>query len=287
MITIDELIKQAFAEDIADGDHTTLATVDKNIIRKARLLVKENGMIAGVDFASKVFDIYDTSIKMETFIKDGALVKKGDIAFVVEGKAQSILTAERLALNIMQRMSGIATKTHKMNELIKDTNCKLLDTRKTTPNFRIFEKEAVKIGGGFNLRFGLFDMILIKDNHVDYSGGIKNALNNTLVYLKLNNKNLKIEIEVRNIAELKEVLSIGGVHRILIDNFDAKTLKDAVALVKEYNANHDIKIDTEASGGINETNIREYALTGVDFISLGALTHSYKSLDLSLKAYNG
>lgn len=287
MITIDELIKQAFAEDVADGDHTTLATVDKNIIQKARLLVKENGMIAGVDIARKVFNIYDTSIKMETFIKDGTLVKKGDIAFIVEGKAQSILTAERLALNIMQRMSGIATRTHKMNELIKDTNCKLLDTRKTTPNFRIFEKEAVKIGGGLNLRFGLFDMILIKDNHVDYSGGIKNALNKTFAYLKLNNKNLKIEIEVRNITELKEVLSIGGVHRILIDNFDTTILKDAVALVKEYNANHDIKIDTEASGGINETNIREYALTGVDYVSLGALTHSYKSLDLSLKAYNG
>lgn len=285
MITIDELIKQAFAEDIEDGDHTTLATVDKDIIQKARLLVKDNGMIAGVDIARKVFNIYDSSIKMETFIEDGTLVKNGDIAFIVEGKAQSILTAERLALNIMQRMSGIATRAHHLNELIKGTNCKLLDTRKTTPNFRIFEKEAVKIGGGHTLRFGLFDMILIKDNHVDYSGGITNALNKTFTYLKQNNKNLKIEIEIRNIPELKEVLSIGGVYRILIDNFDTTTLKDAVALVKEYNANHDTKIYTEASGGINETNIREYALTGVDYISLGALTHSYKSLDLSLKAY--
>lgn len=285
MITVEELIKQAFAEDIEDGDHTTLATVDKDIIQKARLLVKDNGMIAGVDIARKVFNIYDSSIKMETFIEDGTLVKNGDIAFIVEGKAQSILTAERLALNIMQRMSGIATRAHRLNELIKDTNCKLLDTRKTTPNFRIFEKEAVKIGGGNTLRFGLFDMILIKDNHVDYSGGITNALNKTSAYLKQNNKDLKIEIEIRNIPELKEVLSIGGVYRILIDNFDTTTLKDAVALVKEYNANNNTKIYTEASGGINETNIREYALTGVDFISLGVLTHSYKSLDLSLKAY--
>ena len=285
MTTIDELIKQAFAEDIEDGDHTTLATVDKDITQKARLLVKDNGMIAGIDIARKVFNIYDPSIKMETFIEDGSLVKNGDIAFIVEGKAQSILTAERLVLNIMQRMSGIATRAYHLCELIKDTNCKLLDTRKTTPNFRIFEKEAVKIGGGHTLRFGLFDMILIKDNHVDYSGGIANALNKTFAYLKQNNKDLKIEIEIRNIPELKEVLSIGDVYRILIDNFDTTTLKEAVALVKEYNANHDMKIYTEASGGINETNIREYALTGVDFISLGALTHSYKSLDLSLKAY--
>lgn len=287
MTTIDELIKLAFIEDVADGDHTTLATVSKDIKQKARLLVKEEGIIAGVSIGLKVFNAFDKDLKIEVLINDGAKVKPGDVVLIVEGKAQSILTSERLVLNIMQRMSGIATQTYRINELIKDTGCKLLDTRKTTPNFRIFEKEAVKIGGGLNHRFGLYDMILIKDNHVDYSGGISNALHNTFKYLKENNKDLKIEIEVRNLNELKEVLSIGGIHRILLDNFTPELIAEAVVLVKNHNKINNVNIDTEASGGITITNIKEYAMAGVNYISVGALTHSIKSLDLSLKAFNG
>jgi nicotinate-nucleotide pyrophosphorylase (carboxylating) len=287
MISIEELIKLAFEEDVADGDHTTLATVDENIIQKARLLVKEDGVIAGVDIAVKVFNFFDPQLNIQVNIKDGSAVKKGDVVLEVKGKARSILTSERLVLNIMQRMSGIATYTAAINELIKDTGCKLLDTRKTTPNFRIFEKEAVRIGGGINHRFGLYDMILIKDNHVDYSGGIEKALTNTFSYLKNNQKQLKIEIEVRSLAELEQVLKIGGVHRVLLDNFTPELIKEAVKFVKHHNQITLQNIDTEASGGITLNNIRQYALAGVDYISVGALTHSIKSLDLSLKAYNG
>jgi nicotinate-nucleotide pyrophosphorylase (carboxylating) len=286
MISIEELIKLAFEEDIADGDHTTLATVNENIIQKARLLVKEDGVLAGVDIALKVFKFFDPQLSIQVYIQDGTLVKKGDVALEVQGKARSILTSERLVLNIMQRMSGIASYTAQLNELIKDTGCKLLDTRKTTPNFRIFEKEAVRIGGGINHRFGLYDMILIKDNHIDYSGGIEKALHNTFTYLKDNHKQLKIEIEVRSLDELQKVLIIGGVNRILLDNFTPELIKEAVKIVKQYNLLNNQNIDTEASGGINITNIRQYALAGVDYISVGALTHSIKSLDLSLKAYN-
>lgn len=287
MISIEELIKLAFEEDVADGDHTTLATVDENIIQKARLLVKEDGVIAGVDIAVKVFNFFDPQLNIQVNIKDGSAVKKGDVVLEVKGKARSILTSERLVLNIMQRMSGIATYTAAINELIKDTGCKLLDTRKTTPNFRIFEKEAVRIGGGINHRFGLYDMILIKDNHIDYSGGIEKALTNTFSYLKNNQKHLKIEIEVRSLAELEQVLKIGGVHRVLLDNFTPELIKEAVKFVKHHNQITLQNIDTEASGGITLNNIRQYALAGVDYISVGALTHSIKSLDLSLKAYNG
>lgn len=287
MISIEELIKLAFEEDVADGDHTTLATVDENIIQKARLLVKEDGVIAGVDIAVKVFNFFDPQLNIQVNIKDGSAVKKGDVVLEVKGKARSILTSERLVLNIMQRMSGIATYTAAINELIKDTGCKLLDTRKTTPNFRIFEKEAVRIGGGINHRFGLYDMILIKDNHIDYSGGIEKALTNTFSYLKNNQKQLKIEIEVRSLAELEQVLKIGGVHRVLLDNFTPELIKEAVKFVKHHNQITLQNIDTEASGGITLNNIRQYALAGVDYISVGALTHSIKSLDLSLKAYNG
>jgi nicotinate-nucleotide pyrophosphorylase (carboxylating) len=286
MISIEELIKLAFEEDIADGDHTTLATVNENIIQKARLLVKEDGVLAGVDIALKVFKFFDPQLSIQVYIQDGTLVKKGDVALEVQGKARSILTSERLVLNIMQRMSGIASYTAQLNELIKDTGCKLLDTRKTTPNFRIFEKEAVRIGGGINHRFGLYDMILIKDNHIDYSGGIEKALHNTFTYLKDNHKQLKIEIEVRSLDELQKVLIIGGVNRVLLDNFTPELIKEAVKIVKQYNLLNNQNIDTEASGGINITNIRQYALAGVDYISVGALTHSIKSLDLSLKAYN-
>jgi nicotinate-nucleotide pyrophosphorylase (carboxylating) len=287
MISIEELIKLAFEEDVADGDHTTLATVEENIIQKARLLVKEDGVIAGVDIAVKVFNFFDPQLNIQVNIKDGSAVKKGDVVLEVKGQARSILTSERLVLNIMQRMSGIATYTATINELIKDTGCKLLDTRKTTPNFRIFEKEAVRIGGGINHRFGLYDMILIKDNHVDYSGGIEKALTNTFSYLKNNQKQLKIEIEVRSLAELEQVLKIGGVHRVLLDNFTPELIKEAVKFVKHHNQITLQNIDTEASGGITLNNIRQYALAGVDYISVGALTHSIKSLDLSLKAYNG
>lgn len=287
MISIEELIKLAFEEDVADGDHTTLATVEENIIQKARLLVKEDGVIAGVDIAVKVFNFFDPQLNIQVNIKDGSAVKKGDVVLEVKGKARSILTSERLVLNIMQRMSGIATYTAAINELIKDTGCKLLDTRKTTPNFRIFEKEAVRIGGGINHRFGLYDMILIKDNHVDYSGGIEKALTNTFSYLKNNQKQLKIEIEVRSLAELEQVLKIGDVHRVLLDNFTPELIKEAVKFVKHHNQITLQNIDTEASGGITLNNIRQYALAGVDYISVGALTHSIKSLDLSLKAYNG
>lgn len=274
---IQPFIDNALAEDLGDGDHTSLATIPAGTQGKARLLVKDAGILAGVELAETIFATVDPQLKLQIFLNDGATVKPGDIAFEVSGDAQSILKAERLVLNTMQRMSGIATRTHHIVGLLKGTNAKVLDTRKTTPGMRYLEKWAVRIGGGYNHRFGLYDMILIKDNHVDYSGGISNAINNTLQYLKDQNKKLQIEIEVRNLAELEDVLKTGGVNRILLDNFRPAQLKEAVNII-------DGRYMTEASGGITLDNIADYAATGVDYISVGALTHSVKSLDLSLKA---
>lgn len=274
---IHQFIKNALAEDVGDGDHTSLATIPGNTNGKAKLLVKDSGILAGVELALEIFKQVDSTLKVDVFLHDGDTIKPGDTAFDVEGDAKSILTAERLVLNCMQRMSGIATKTHRIVELLKGTKAQVLDTRKTTPGLRCLEKWAVKIGGGVNHRFGLYDMILIKDNHVDYSGGIKQAIENTKQYLQKNHKQLAIEIEVRNLEELEQVLQTGGVDRILLDNFGFDNLREAVKRV-------DGRFITEASGGITIDNIRQYAECGVDFISVGALTHSVKSLDLSLKA---
>ncbi|MFZ4400510.1 MAG: carboxylating nicotinate-nucleotide diphosphorylase [Bacteroidales bacterium] len=277
-MTVDKIIVQALKEDLGDGDHTSLACIPKGSKGKAKLLVKENGIIAGIEIARKVFEKVDASVQFNQILKDGDEVKTGDIVFTVEGSSISLLSSERLALNFLQRMSGIATQTNKMVKLLEGLNTKLLDTRKTTPNLRLFEKMAVKIGGGENHRFGLYDMIMIKDNHVDFSGGIKQAISNSCDYLKIKNKNLNIEIEVRNFDELNEVLTIGNIQRIMLDNFSVPELKKAVELI-------DGRFETEASGGITESTLRSYAETGVDFISVGALTHHIRSLDLSLKAY--
>ena len=276
-ILIQQFIKNALLEDIGAGDYTSLSTIPENAIGKAKLLVKDDGIIAGISLALDIFNAVDASLKVDVLIEDGALVKYGDIAFYVEGSARSILAAERLVLNTMQRMSGIATTTHQIVEKLSSTNTKVLDTRKTTPNIRFLEKWAVKIGGGVNHRFGLYDMILIKDNHVDYAGGIANAIGAAKSYLTNNNLNIQIEIEVRNEAELAEVLNIGGVDRILLDNFNFEQLKKAVKTINK-------RFITEASGGITLENALAYAECGVDFISMGALTHSVKSLDMSLKA---
>lgn len=275
---INDFVDMALAEDLGDGDHTSLACIPKNAKGRARLLVKQSGVIAGVELAIHIFKRVDRKLKVNVKIRDGHFVKPGDIILTVEGSDRSILGAERLVLNCMQRMSGIATLTNEMTKLCKGTKTKLLDTRKTTPNFRMMEKWGVLIGGGVNHRFGLYDMILIKDNHVDYCGGITQAIKNTHHYLKRTGKKLKIEIETRNLNEVQEVLNIGGVHRILLDNFSPSELKKAVKLINK-------KHITEASGGITAKNIAAYAKTGVDFISSGALTHSAKSIDLSLKAY--
>lgn len=272
-----KFIKNALAEDLGDGDHTSLSTIPKDAQGRAKLLVKDNGILAGVELAKMIFRIVDKDLKVEVKIKDGKPIKYGDIVLYVSGKDQSIVTAERLVLNCMQRMSGIATVTHEIVEKLKGTNCKVLDTRKTTPGFRLLEKWAVAIGGGVNHRFGLFDMILIKDNHVDYAGGIKNALLAAQNYLKTTGKDLPIEIEVRNLEELSQVLEIGGVIRIMLDNFDFETIKKALVMING-------RFPVEASGGINPDTVRDYALTGVDYVSMGYLTHSVKSLDLSLKA---
>jgi len=274
---IHQFIASALAEDVGDGDHTSLATIPGNTYGRAKLLGKDHGILGGVELAVEIFHQVDAGLKVDLFMQDGDRIKPGDIAFEVEGDAKSILTAERLVLNCMQRMSGIATKTHEIVELLKGTNAKVLDTRKTTPGLRYLEKWAVKIGGGVNHRFGLYDMILIKDNHVDYSGGIRQAIENTKRYLSENNIQLDIEIEVRNLDELKQVLQIGGVNRILLDNFNFEDLRKAVNTINGAYI-------TEASGGITIDNIRQYAECGVDYISVGALTHSVKSLDLSLKA---
>jgi nicotinate-nucleotide pyrophosphorylase (carboxylating) len=274
---LDTVLEAFIKEDIGEGDHTTLSTIPKTQKGTAKLLIKEEGVLAGVTVSLAVFNSIDPELEVNYFFKDGDPVKVGDVVFEVKGKLHSILVAERLVLNLMQRMSGIATMTRKIVDLISGTKAKVLDTRKTTPGLRYFEKQAVKIGGGVNHRFGLYDMILIKDNHVDYAGGIENALNKAFNYRIDNNLAIEIEIEVRGIEELQEVLASGKADRVLLDNFDYKTLKEAVELV-------DSKIITEASGGITLETASEYAACGVDYISMGALTHSVKSLDMSLKA---
>ena len=274
---IDDLIKLAFAEDIGDGDHTTLCCIPETAMGKSRLIVKEDGVLAGVDMAERIFHYFDPELRMEVFIRDGAEVKKGDVAFTVEGKTRSLLQTERLVLNVMQRMSGIATTTRKYVKALEGTKTRVLDTRKTTPGMRMMEKEAVRIGGGVNHRIGLFDMILLKDNHVDFAGGIRQAITRAHDYLKEKGKNLKIEIEVRNFDELKQALEVGGIDRIMLDNFNTDDTRKAVEMING-------RYETESSGGITFETLRSYAECGVDFISVGALTHSVKSLDMSLKA---
>ena len=275
---IHQFIKNALTEDVGDGDHTSLSTIPSETQGKAKLIIKEDGILAGIELALEIFKEVDADLKVDVLLQDGAEVKVGDIALTVAGSTHAILLAERLVLNCMQRMSGIATKTHRIVSLLKTTKTKILDTRKTTPGLRYLEKWAVRIGGGVNHRIGLYDMILIKDNHVDYAGGISNAIKAAQKYLVDHNKSLQIEIEVRNLEELAQVLAIGGVDRIMLDNFSFENLKAAVAVIGG-------KFITEASGGITEENVAEYAACGVDFISMGALTHSVKSLDMSLKAY--
>ena len=274
---LDEFIRKSLQEDIGDGDHSTLACIPADAKGKAKLLVKEKGIIAGIEVAKRIYELVDPSLDLVVYKKDGDTVEVGDIVFHVSGSSQAILTSERLVLNCMQRMSGIATQTNQVLQVIEGCNTKVLDTRKTTPGIRFLEKWAVKIGGGENHRFGLYDMIMLKDNHIDYAGGIKNAIEKTKKYLSDSKRTLKIEIEVRSIAELQEVIQIRGVDRIMLDNFTPKKLKEALELIPE-------SYETEASGGITIENIRPYAETGVQFISIGALTHSVKGLDLSLKA---
>ena len=274
---IHHFIIEALKEDVGDGDHTSLSTIPADSTGKAKLLVKDEGILAGVELALEIFKIVDANLKVNVFLTDGAVIKPKDVAFEVEGNSQSILKAERLVLNCMQRMSGIATKTREIVDLLKDTHTKVLDTRKTTPGLRYIEKWAVRIGGGVNHRYGLYDMILIKDNHVDYAGGIRQAIERANQYLIDHNKKLAIEIEVRNLDELDQVLQTGHVNRILLDNFNFTDLRQAVDVIQG-------RFITEASGGITVDNIRGYAECGVDYISVGALTHSVKSLDLSLKA---
>lgn len=277
-MTIKDIIEKAFIEDIGDGDHTSLACIPQHSSGKARLIIKDNGILAGVSLAKQIFQHLDSSLIMTIILHDGSKIHHGDIAFTVEGSSVSILSAERLVLNFMQRMSGIATATNELVEIIKGTNAKILDTRKTTPLLRELEKQAVIIGGGYNHRMGLYDMIMIKDNHVDFAGGIEKAILSTKNYLKSKNKNLKIEIEVRNMSDVHEIMQIGGVHRIMLDNFSTEDLSKAVKLI-------DGNYETEASGGITKNNIRAYAETGVDYISVGAITHHINSLDMSLKAF--
>ncbi len=270
-------LQSALQEDIGPGDYTTLATIPENAIGKAQLIVKDNGVIAGVSIAEKIIYAFDPSLKVTTLIHDGDVVKKGDIAFFVEGKSQSITTIERLVLNVMQRMSGIATETHRLTQMIAHTNCKLLDTRKTTPNFRYFEKEAVRIGGGYNHRYALYDMILVKDNHIDFAGGVKTALSKISEFIQERNLSIKVEVETRNLDEVDQVLETGIAFRIMLDNFNPEKLREAVLHING-------RVETEASGGINENTLVSYAETGVNYISMGALTHHVKSFDLSLKA---
>ncbi|UIR57608.1 carboxylating nicotinate-nucleotide diphosphorylase [Sphingobacterium sp. SRCM116780] len=274
---IKKFVKEAILEDVGDGDHTTLSTIPKDKIGEAKLIVKEDGILAGVEIALEIINQIDPTLIYEVLIQDGAAVKVGDIALFLKGKIHSILIAERLVLNVMQRMSGIATTTHRYVKLLEGTKTKVLDTRKTTPLIRFLEKEAVRIGGGTNHRFGLYDMILIKDNHVDYSGSITKALESANAYRDTLNKPIQIEIEVRNFDELNEVITFGRVDRIMLDNFSPEQVKKAVDIIAE-------RFVTEASGGITEDTLQAYAATGVDYISVGALTHSFKSLDLSLKA---
>lgn len=274
---LEQDIKHWLAEDIGDGDHTTLCCIPADAIGRSRLIVKDTGIIAGIEVAKKVFEIFDKELRITQYMHDGDEVKPQDIAFEVEGKVRSLLQTERLMLNIMQRMSGIATRTREYVKLLEGTRTRILDTRKTTPGLRMLEKEAVLIGGGCNHRIGLYDMILLKDNHIDFAGGISQAIDRANKYLKDNNKNLKVEIEVRNFDELNEVLASGNVNRIMLDNFSVADTRKAVEIIGG-------RFETESSGGITETTIREYALAGVDYISVGALTHSIKSLDMSFKA---
>ena len=274
---VDKLIDLAFAEDIGDGDHTTLCCIPEDAMGRSHLLIKEDGVLAGVEVAKEVFRRFDPELKVEVLMEDGTRVKKGDIAMVVSGRVRSLLQTERLMLNIMQRMSGIATTTSRYVERLKGTKTRVLDTRKTTPGLRMLEKAAVKIGGGCNHRIGLFDMILLKDNHVDFAGGISNAINRCHEYLEKNNLKLKIEIEVRNFDELQQALDCGGIDRIMLDNVTPADTKKAVDIIAG-------RYETESSGGITFDTLRDYAECGVDFISVGALTHSVKGLDMSFKA---
>ena len=274
---IEKLIELSFAEDIGDGDHTTLSSIPEDAMGENILIIKEDGVLAGVEMAKRIFAHFDKELAVEVLIEDGTEVKKGDIAMRVSGKVRSLLQTERLMLNVMQRMSGIATMTRKYVKQLEGTNTRVLDTRKTTPGMRIMEKEAVKIGGGVNHRIGLFDMLLLKDNHVDFAGGIKQAIERAKEYCREKGKDLKIEIEVRNFDELQQVLDLGGVDRIMFDNFDTTATRKAVEMVAG-------RFETESSGGITFDTLRDYALCGVDFISVGALTHSVKGLDMSFKA---
>ena len=275
---IDQLIDLAFAEDIGDGDATTLCCIPADEMGRSRLIIKEEGILAGVEMARRVFEKFDAELRMTTYINDGAHVKPGDIAFVVEGRVQSLLQTERLMLNIMQRMSGIATTTARYQARLEGLKTRVLDTRKTTPGMRLMEKDAVRIGGGCNHRIGLFDMILLKDNHVDFAGGITAAIDRAHQWCKANGKDLKIEIEVRNFDELQQVLDHGGVDRVMLDNFTPENTRRAVEMI-------DGRIETESSGGITIDTLRDYGECGVDYISVGALTHSVKSLDMSFKAF--
>jgi len=273
----EQLISLWFAEDIGDGDHTTLSCIPSTAVGKSQLIIKENGVLAGVEVAREIFRAFDSELKMTVYITDGTEVKIGDVAFVVEGKIQSLLQTERLMLNIMQRMSGVATRTREYVKALEGTKTRVLDTRKTTPGLRLLEKEAVKIGGGVNHRIGLYDMILLKDNHVDFAGGIAQAIQRAKAYLKEKGKDLKIEIEVRNFDELAQVIAEEGVDRIMLDNFTPENTRKAVEIIAG-------KYETESSGGITFATLKEYAECGVDYISVGALTHSVKSLDMSFKA---
>jgi nicotinate-nucleotide pyrophosphorylase (carboxylating) len=274
---IDEFIENAIREDVGDGDHTSLSTIPASAMGKAQLIVKDEGILAGVEMAEKVFKKFDPTVEINILIADGTHVKHGDIAFTVSGKVLTILQCERLVLNIMQRMSGVATQTHKYVEKLEGLKTKVLDTRKTTPGMRLLDKWAVKLGGGENHRIGLYDMILIKDNHIDFAGGIEKAILAAQKYLKEKNKSLKIEVEARSIDDIKRIMTVGGVHRIMLDNFDLETTRKAVKLINgEY--------ETESSGGITIDTLRDYAKCGVDYISVGALTHQIRSLDMSLKA---
>lgn len=276
---IDDLLTLAFAEDVGDGDHTTLSTIPADAIGKSKLLIKETGILAGVDIAKKVIKKVDENLRMTVYIEDGTSVRPGDVAFIVEGPVRSLLIAERTMLNIMQRMSGIATTTRKYQNQLTGLHTKVLDTRKTTPGMRMLEKDAVRIGGGTNHRIGLFDMILIKDNHIDFAGGIEKAVKAAKEYCKENGKeDLKIEVEVRSLDDIRKVMEIGGIDRIMFDNFTPEQTREAVKLV-------DHKYETESSGGITFETLRTYGETGVDFISVGALTHSVKGLDMSFKAF--
>ncbi len=274
---VDAYLLQFLQEDIGDGDYSTLACVPTNASASAKLLVKENGVLAGLEVIKRLYSLYDENITLRCFKNDGDTIKVGDVAFIVSGASQTILTTERTVLNILQRMSAIATLTNQVVSKVSAFPVTILDTRKTTPGFRYFEKEAVRIGGGTNHRFGLYDMVMLKDNHLDYAGGIKEAIQKTRDYLNTNNLIRKIEIEVRNLDELNEVISLGGVDRIMLDNFIPNDLVIALKIIPEH-------FETEASGGITMDNVLDYARTGVQFISIGALTHSARSLDLSLKA---